>query len=137
MKNYPHLAARAPTRMLALLTAAAVLALGLLSQSVLNAPAAGALTREEQTFVTLLSQDGIGPTAGTSYEDIVFIGHAIAWELRRGAHPADVAYAVWLDNPSLTQDAAIKVVAAAMVVFAPELVPIYTGDAGPPPDMVA
>ncbi|MGE2833902.1 DUF732 domain-containing protein [Mycobacterium sp. SMC-4] len=131
------LQARAPTRVLALVTAAAMLILGLLGHALLSAPTAEALTRDEQVFISLLLEDGIGPTAGTTYEDLAFTGHVIAWDLRRGVSFGDAAYALWLDNPGLTRDEAIKVVAAALVVFAPELVPIYTGETGPPADMVA
>ena len=124
------------TRILSLLTAAVVVVAAMVGQSFVLAPTASALTHDETVFITLLADEGIGPTANGSYADLVFIGHAIAYDVRNGVHPADEAYTLWLNSPYLTKDAAIKVVASAIVVFAPEMVPIYT-DEGPPGDMVA
>ena len=51
------------TRVLALVVAAAVLMCGLLGQAVMTAPAAQALTEDEQIYISLLVSEGIGPTA--------------------------------------------------------------------------
>ena len=133
MTSATQLTTRAPTRLLATVTAAAVLVIGMLGQGLLGATTAAAFTRDEQLYISLLADEGIGPTAAASYADIVFIGHAIAYDLRNGVHPADAAYTVWLHNPFLNREGAAIVVAAAMVAFAPELLPVYSDrPTGPP-----
>lgn len=119
---------RGPTRMLAILAAGLVLMLGLFGQALTTAPSASAITQDEAAYISLLADEGIGPAPGYTWNDLVFSGHAIAYALRSGVHPVDMARTVYLESPYLTKDEAITVVATAIVVFAPELVPIYTGD---------
>lgn len=128
-----HSPARAPTRMPAMLAAGLALMIGLLGQSLTTAPTAAALTQDEALYISLLADDGITPAPGYTYNDFIFTGHQIAYDLRKGINPGAVAYVVWVDNPSLTKDGAASVVAAAMVAFAPELVPVYL-DQSPPGD---
>lgn len=132
-----HRKARAPTQALVLLTAVTMVLLGLLGHALMTAPTAAAYTAEEQMYISLLADEGIGPVGNGTYDDMVFIGHVIAYDLRRGVHPVDEAYTLWRNNPYLTKDAAITVVATALVVFAPELVPIYTDETAGPPDGMA
>ncbi|MGV0793308.1 DUF732 domain-containing protein [Mycolicibacterium sp. XJ1819] len=121
-------------RALASLAAGFLLMLGMLGHA-LTAPTASAQTDAESLYISLLAQDGIGPAPGYSYGDLTRTGHHIAYDLRSGVDPAQVAYRVWLANPTLTRVMAARVVAAAMVAFVPEMVPIYTGDQ-PVADMV-
>ncbi|WP_197416032.1 DUF732 domain-containing protein [Mycobacterium sp. GA-1199] len=119
---------RGPTRMLAILAAGLVLMLGLFGQALTTAPSASAITQDEALFISLLTEDGIGPRPGYSWNDLIFVGHAIAYDLRSGADLGAVTYELWSDAPYLDMEGAAKVVAASVVAFAPELVPIYTGD---------
>lgn len=129
-------ASRDFTRVLAVLTAGLVLMIGMLGHALTTAPTASALTEDEALYISLLTADGIGPTPGHTWNDLIFAGHAIAYDLRNGVNPVDEATTIWLASPNLTRDGAIAVVAAAVVAFAPELVPVYTGES-PPEDMVA
>lgn len=120
--------ARGPTRTLTTMLAGLALLMAITGQALAVAPTAAAMTQDEAFYVSVLVDEGIGPQPGYTWNDLIFTGHAIAYDLRNGVHPADEAYAIWLANPYLTKDGAITVVAAAAVAFAPELVPIYTGD---------
>jgi hypothetical protein len=124
------------TRLLSLITAAVVLVAGVLGGALLAAPTASALTQDEALYVTLLTDEGIGPRPGYSWNDLILLGHAIAYDLRSGADLGVVTYRLWENAPYLDMDGASSVVAASVVAFAPELVPIYI-DESPPGDMVA
>jgi hypothetical protein len=124
------------TRLLSLITAAVVLVAGVWGAALLAAPTASALTQDEALYVTLLTDEGIGPRPGYSWNDLFFLGHAIAYDLRSGADLGVVTYRLWENAPYLDMDGASSVVAASVVAFAPELVPIYI-DESPPGDMVA
>jgi|GEM_PF-3978309 len=113
-----------------------VLLAGLIGQALATPAQADALTEDEAVYIRLLVSDGIEPAPGYSWNDLILVGHTIAHDLRNGASPAEVAFTVWRYNPGLTQEAAVSVVAAAVVAFAPELVPIYTGEDPPLVDMV-
>lgn len=121
--------ASAPTRVLTVLAAAFVLMIGMFGHALTAAPAASAQTDAESLYVSLLAADGIVPAPGYTYDDLIRTGYTIANDLQSGVDPAEVAHRVWLANPGLTRLMAARVVAAAMVAFAPELVPDYTGDA--------
>lgn len=120
-------------RPLSLWIAGLVLVLAMLGHLLMSAPEASAipctLSDDETTFVALLAQKNIGPAVGSTYCDLAYGGHAVAYDVRHGVPPTTEAITVY-KNTNLSMDQAIWYVAAAVVVFAPEMVPPSGGSGG-------
>lgn len=114
-----------PTRVLSMWAASFVLAVMMLGNVLLTGAKVSAqcsLSPDETVFVALLAQKNIGPVPGSTFCDLAFAGHVVAYDVRNGVSPDAEAAQVYMQT-DLSMDQATWFVAAAVVVFAPEMVP--------------
>ncbi|MGO9356040.1 MAG: hypothetical protein ACLP3C_36395 [Mycobacterium sp.] len=118
-------AARSPDRVLSLLAAGLLLVVAMLGHALLVAPETSAtcsLSAEDAAFVALLSEKAIVPSPGSTGCDLALGGHIAAYDIRHGVSPTAEVQVVY-NKTNLTWDQSEWYVAAAVVVFAPEMVP--------------
>ncbi len=94
-----------------------------------KAAADPSLTQAEMNYLAMLRQGptgygGITPVPGMSVYDLAQSGHQIAAELRRGVYASSIATAIYERSPSMWLMQARWMVYSAVVVFAPEFMPL-------------
>lgn len=97
-----------------------------------DATATPALTDQDVTFVQMLDQAGIHPGPGLTEYDLALTGRNIANEVRHGVAPLTIANQLYAGN-GVTWYQAKFVVAAALAVYAPDLIPPSEGTPEPTP----
>lgn len=114
--------------MLSQLAAGLVLAVALLGHVLLSPPRASAdcvLTAQDQHYITLLAQQRIGAVSEHTDCDVAAQGRQIADAVRTADNPSLAASSIAADiydETNLTADQAAFEVAAAIYVYAPEMV---------------
>ena len=107
-----------PSRVLSLFAAGLVLVVVMLGHSVLLAPHAKAYcyptNSQDQTFVALLDNHGIGPASGYTWCDLAAKGRAVGRLVASSYNPlqtaASIAHDIWLnsewqsDTPEIAQE---------------------------------
>lgn len=118
-----------PNRFFRLWVASLVLMFAMMSLALASPPPASAdcLTGQDHLYIGLLAQRNIGPAAGYTECDLALHGRQTASAVRMAANPAAAAANIALDiyyNTDLTPDQAAWQVAAAVSVYAPEMIPV-------------
>lgn len=134
-------AKRELTAVLSMLAAGLMLVLAMAGHALFTAPeatATPALTDQDVTYVQMLEQAGIRPGPGHTEYDLALTGRNIANDVRHGVAPLTVANQLYAGN-GVTWYQAKFVVAAALAVYAPDLVPPSEGtpELTPSPEVIA
>ncbi len=95
-----------------------------------DAAATPALTNDDIAYIQLLEQANIGPATGYSYYDLALGGRLIANDVRRGVPPLTLANQVYYKSDLNWYQTKYEV-AAAVVAYAPELLPPSIGAPAP------
>lgn len=128
-------AKRDMTAVLSMLAAGLMLMLAMATHALFAAPeatATPALTDQDVTYVQMLEQAGIRPGPGHTEYDLALTGRKIADDVRHGVAPLTIANQLFAGN-GVTWYQAKFVVAAALAVYAPDLVPPSEGTPEPIP----
>jgi Protein of unknown function (DUF732) len=131
---------RSPTRVVSLLAVGLVTVVAMLGCVLVSAPQASAdcvLTAQDQSYIQLLAQKHIGAINGYTDCDVAGQGRWFADKVRASATPALTAAGLartyyWNYWTSLTEEQAAWQVAAAIKVYAPEMVPAVLNTNTPP-----
>ncbi|OBB64376.1 hypothetical protein A6B34_23785 [Mycolicibacterium monacense] len=118
---------RSPTRMLSLLAVGLVMVLSVLGHALMSAPEASAVpafSDEDRQYIELLADAGID--ARRTYYDVALEGRQVANDVRWGASPLAIANDYYYGS-DLTWYQAKYLVTAAIVVYAPEMLPPSVG----------
>ena len=119
---------RAPNRAFKLWAAGLALAVAMLTPTLVLPLQASAdcLTGQDHFYIGLLAQKDIGPAPGYTVCDVALHGRQIASAVRASVNPLATAASIARDlylNTDETMDQAIWQVAAAIRVYAPEMIP--------------